>query len=107
MSALSCGDGGKLSGMWEVMFVPPSSRVQLCHCTLSILEGFFLWQMQQQLQPLPPEECAVKPVSTICMPLSRLSAAHCCEMPGPDPALLTWRMTPFVSRLCFLAVMTK
>lgn len=41
------------------------------------------------------------------IPLSRLSAAHCYEIPGPDPALLTWRMTPFLSRLCFLAVMTK
>lgn len=29
MSALSCGDGVKLTGMWEVMFVPQPGSTQL------------------------------------------------------------------------------
>lgn len=33
MSALSCGDGVKLTGMWEVMFVPHPAAVPLhSHC---------------------------------------------------------------------------
>lgn len=29
MSALSCGDGVKLAGMWEVVFVPQPGSTQL------------------------------------------------------------------------------
>lgn len=106
MSALSCEDGVKLAGTREVASAPSlsaaRSRVKLCH---------WAWGCKPYRRILPLAQAA----KALSIPGVRGQTStrelhptpHHYGIPGLDPALLTWRMTPFLSRLCFLAVMTK